>query len=361
MSDSPIRLIDAGEVSGIRSQTIYHALGYEMTPASPDTIVFATPKTPYMCLGYFQDAEEELDLDFCNRNNLQVIRREQGGGVVYIDEDQLFVQWIFQPKNLPLNVAQRFKLFIEPLIETYKRIGIQSYLHPINDVHVNGKKIVGTGAARIGEAEVVTGNFLFDFDFETMIRALKVPDEAFRNDFAESLGDYLTTINKELDRPPSVEDVKQIYKTVCQKLLGRDLIPGSFTDNEIRKMESLDQQMQTTDWLFQYRKPVKSSRMVKVHAGVYVGSGKYSTASGNGTLRLRMNGGQIEKLSVIGQSDFAKTFGPELEALLKGTRLEWEVLKERSSGLKPESPEDEQELNLILEEIIEISNRKPGS
>ncbi|KAA3631459.1 MAG: lipoate--protein ligase family protein [Bacteroidetes bacterium] len=313
-----------------------------------------------MCLGYFQDSEEELDMEYCDRHNLQVIRREQGGGAVYIDSNQLFVQWIFHPDKLPLNVAQRFRLFTEPIIETYKKLGVQAYFYPVNDVHVNGKKIVGTGAARIGEAEVVTGNFLFDFDFEAMIKALKVPDEGFRNDFAESLRDYLTTINIELEDPPAEEVVKETYVTVCEKVLGRKLVPGEFTDKEIQKMKSLDQKMQSTEWLYQYRKPGKNTRMVKVHAGVYVGTGTYPNISGQGSLRVRMNGNRIERLSIKRTSDFSKKFGPKLEEILTGALLEHEDLSERTSVLNLNNPEEE-EIKHILEEIIEISRRKPGT
>lgn len=332
-----------------------------MSSTTPDTIVFATPSTAYMCLGYFQDTEEELDVDFCDRHNLQVIRREQGGGAVYIDSNQLFVQWIFQPDKLPLNVAQRFRLFTEPMIETYKNIGIQAYFHPINDVHVNGKKIVGTGAARIGEAEIVTGNFLFDFDFETMVRALKVPDEGFRDDFAESLQDYLTTINKELKDPPAEEVVKKTYVTVCEKILGRKLVPGTFTEGEIQKMELLDRKMQTSEWLYQYKKPGKSSRMVKVHAGIFVGSGTYSSSSGQGNLRVRMNGDRIERLSIKGNSDFSKAVGPKLEKVLTGALLEKDDLWSRAAVLDFKSQPEESELEQILDEIIEIKRRKPGN
>jgi lipoate-protein ligase A len=46
---------------------------------------------------------------------------------------------------------------------------------------VAGRKIGGTGAASIGEATVMVGSFMFDFDTETMSRCLKVPSEKFRD------------------------------------------------------------------------------------------------------------------------------------------------------------------------------------
>ncbi|NJN42021.1 MAG: lipoate--protein ligase family protein [Flammeovirgaceae bacterium] len=107
----PIRWIDAGKVSALRSQSIYHGLGYAQKDGTENTIVLATPESPYMCIGHFQDARNELDLEFCKKQNLPIIRRETGGGTVYIDSDQLFVQWIFQRGYLPPKVEHRFQFF----------------------------------------------------------------------------------------------------------------------------------------------------------------------------------------------------------------------------------------------------------
>ena len=89
-----IRLIEAGTVSHLRSQTIYHGLAYARTEATPPTIVLATPAEPYVCVGFHQDIEAEIDLEYCASNDLPVLRRETGGGAVYLDSDQLFVQWV---------------------------------------------------------------------------------------------------------------------------------------------------------------------------------------------------------------------------------------------------------------------------
>jgi len=53
---------------------------------------------------------------------------------------------------------------VEPLVLTYRDLGIVATHRPVNDVHVRGKKIDGTGAALIGRAEVLVGSFMFDFD-----------------------------------------------------------------------------------------------------------------------------------------------------------------------------------------------------
>jgi len=65
MTASPIRLLDLAPVSPLRSQTIYHAVGYALGADSPDTIMLVSPNAPYVSIGRHQDAAREVDLPYC--------------------------------------------------------------------------------------------------------------------------------------------------------------------------------------------------------------------------------------------------------------------------------------------------------
>ena len=96
-----IRLLDLGSVPAVRSQTVYHAVAYGMAETKQDTIILVSPSQPYVCIGYHQDLDQEVDLAYCQRHHLPVYRREVGGGAVYLDDGQIFTQWVFQKGHLP--------------------------------------------------------------------------------------------------------------------------------------------------------------------------------------------------------------------------------------------------------------------
>jgi lipoate-protein ligase A len=69
--------------------------------------VYPASSDAYVCIGYHQDAQQEIDLEFARHNTIPVIRREVGGGAVYLDGQQLFFQLILRHDRpgVPANIA----------------------------------------------------------------------------------------------------------------------------------------------------------------------------------------------------------------------------------------------------------------
>ncbi len=311
-----IRLLDLDLVPPVRSQTIYHALAYAMTAATADTIVLVSPQGPYVCIGCHQDAEEEVDLAYCRRRGLPVYRREVGGGAVYLDENQIFTQWIFHRDRLPAAVAERFALHIRALVETYRELGIAAYHRPLNDVHVAGRKIGGTGAASIGEAEVVVGSLMLDFDVDVMARVLRVPSAKMRDKVHEGLQQYMTTMKRELGHVPDRRRVKEAYVRHCRAVLGRDLVPGTLSPQELAVARELDERFAAPEWLFQ--RSASRLRGVKVHEAVRVGEAVHKAPGGLIRVVARTREGYIDDVAISG--DFALLPADALRALEQAMR-----------------------------------------
>ena len=323
-----VRLLDLGFVSPLRSQTVFHAVAYAMTANTPDTILLVSPNAPYVCIGYHQDLEREVDLDYCRAHNLPVYRREVGGGAVYLDSGQLFTQWIFHRGHLPASLEKRFELYIRPLVETYRALGIEAYLRPINDIHVAGKKIGGTGAAQMGIAEVVVGSLMFTFDKKTMARVLKVPSEKMRDKIYQSLEQYMTTMEEQLGSVPDREEVKSLYVRKCEEALGVKVVPGEWTEAEEAMARELDERFTSEEWLFQkgrLRPPV-----VKIHEDVYVVEAAYKVPGGLIRVVARLREGHIDDISISGDFTVLPAFAvAAMEQAVRGLRTTREALAAR--------------------------------
>ncbi|WP_298446262.1 biotin/lipoate A/B protein ligase family protein, partial [Ferrimicrobium sp.] len=248
-SSTPIRVIRAFAVSPLHSQAIYHAIAEAFTDDTPDTICLVQPSDPYISIGYHQDAQNELDLGRVADLGLGVIRRQVGGGAVYLDANQVFVQWIFSPNSLPHSIEARYQLFIGPIVETYRELGIPAEMRPINDIQVSGRKIGGCGAARIGRAEVLVSSFMFDIDLNTMASVLRVDTEKMRDKLYHNLQEYITCITSELALSPEPERVLEIYLTKMSDLLERPITPvASLTADEKTQLISTEHTMAQESW-----------------------------------------------------------------------------------------------------------------
>ncbi len=331
-SVEPVRLIDAGMVSAVRSQTVYHAVAHTMDECGPDTIILVSPAEPYVSIGFFQELEKEVDTACCRAHGLPVVRREVGGGAVLLDRDQLFVQWVFHPGRLPAKLEERFELFVQPLIAAYRDIGIDAYFRPVNDIHVAGKKIGGTGAARLGDSDVVVGSFMFDFDRKTMAKVLNVSSEKMRDKVVESLAQYMTTMRELLPEPPTRHDVMGAYVARCEEALGRALIPDALTQTELAEASRLDGVLASSDWL--YQKGGIGSADVKIHEDVRVAEADHKAAGGLVRITARLRQNVLEDVAISGDFHMVP-FGAlsELEGALVGCTLESKVLEDAVSAV----------------------------
>lgn len=328
IAQGPIRLLDLAPVDPIRSQTIYHAVGYALGPDSPDTIMLVSPNAPYVSIGRHQDAAREVDLEYCAAHGYPVIRREVGGGAVYLDGNQLFTQWIFAAEHLPATVEARFELYVDTLVRTYRALGISAAHRPINDIHVNGRKIGGTGAARMGRAEVVVGSLMFDFDTATMAQVLRVPSEKFRDKVRQSLDDYMTTMRRELGEPPPRAEVVATYLAICAEVLGRPIVPGVLRADELALAAQFDARFATSAWLEEgggLRRPG-----VKIHEGVRVGEGAHKAPGGLIRCIATVRDDRLADIAFSGDFTALPADVPnDLGAALVGCELEEEAILTR--------------------------------
>ncbi len=324
----PIRLLNLGLVPPIRSQTIYHAVGHAMDADTPDTIILVAPDHPYVCIGYHQDLEREVDLDYCRDHGLPVTRREVGGGAVYLDAGQLFVQWVLHRDALPPSLEAKFDLYIRPLVETYQALGIPAYHRPVNDIHVAGKKIGGTGAAQMGEAEVLVGSLMFTFDKATMARVLKVSSEKMRDKIFESLEQYMTTMAEQLPALPDRAAVADLYLARAAAALGRQIVPGEPTAAELALATELDARFVSDEWL--YQKGTLRRTGVKIHEDVHVAEGVFKAPGGLIRATVRVRQGRVDGLELAGDfTMFPAGAISGLQAAALGAELARAVLADR--------------------------------
>ena len=261
-------LYNLGKVPWQQSQLIYHALAH----LGRESLSLVSPARPYVCIGYHQDADQEVDLEFCKARGIPVFRRDLGGGAVYLDGNQLFFQLILHRDNpeVPKRKEFFYRKFLEPVIRVYRTLGIEAVYKPINDVIVEARKISGTGAGEIGECVVFVGNLIVDFDYDMMCRVLKVPDEKFRDKVKKTLRENLSTIRRELGEEQASKWDEAALNAMMAEEFGALLGPMRSREKDAEleaKMEELGSEMLPETWTVQKSRRHRPGRDVKLRSG----------------------------------------------------------------------------------------------
>ncbi len=256
------------KVSWQHSQALYHAAAH----LGREALFILRPATPYICIGFHQDAQQVIDLEFARANGIPVIRREVGGGAVYLDSGQLFYQLVLRADHpeVPANKDAFYRKFLEPVVETYRQFGVDAEYKPVNDIIAHHRKVSGNGAAEINGMIVLVGNFILDFNYEMMAKSLRVPDEKFRDKVYKTLQENLSTILRETGGTPDTADLAAALVARYEPLLGPMPMKTEVDAELLTEADRRLEMMYNDAWLFANDRRRPDLKEVKIREGVYV-------------------------------------------------------------------------------------------
>ncbi|UCG92960.1 MAG: hypothetical protein JSV97_04440, partial [candidate division WOR-3 bacterium] len=244
--------------------------------------------------------------------------------------------------KFPRNIKKIFEYLSEPACETYRKFGINASFRAENDIVTEqGKKIAGEGGGDIEDSMVFVGGMLLDFDYLTMSKVLKVPDEKFRDKIYKSMEENLTTMKRELGEIPPREEIKRVLIESFEKILGA-LRPVELDADTIRKMREIEQWFMSDKFLF--KKTPRIPTGVKIKEGVEILYGLYKAKGG-----LIRTAEEIEEKRMINEITVSGDFNlfpknglTEVEKALKNKEFKADTIKKEIENVydkkKIESP-----------------------
>ena len=174
--------------------------------APEEEILVLWQNEPSVIVGKYQNTIEEINSDYIEKNSINVVRRNTGGGSVYHDLGNINYSLIVPVDNLLFD----FKTFTDPLVKTLKSLGISAEQSGRNDVTIGGQKFSGNAQFHANGRLLHHGTILFNSDLSNVSEALKVKPLKIESKSIKSVRSRVTNILPHLKTPISIEEFKNI-------------------------------------------------------------------------------------------------------------------------------------------------------
>jgi len=203
------RLPLPGSMNMAVDEYLFRSLGQ-----TPQTYVrFYQWERPTASLGYSQAVEKVVDLDFCRRNGIDVVRRITGGKLVLHWREITYSISSSDGQAFSSTLAESYRLISGGLICGLKKMGLKARLadpppasyskgnmpcfsYPARDeIEVDGKKIVGSAQKRMGARFLQHGSIPLFAD-EDLLKQVTLPKD-------ENSQILMTSLSEVLGRPVS--------------------------------------------------------------------------------------------------------------------------------------------------------------
>jgi lipoate-protein ligase A len=145
-------------------------------------------------VGLHQNTYEEINPEFVEQNDVQVVRRLTGGGAVYHDMGNLNFTFVTDGDGKAFN----FRLLAQPVVQTLNRLGVAAEFNGRNDLTIDGLKISGNAEMMKGGRLLHHGTLLFSSNLETLSAALKVKGDKIESKGIKSVRSRVTNIQDHL-------------------------------------------------------------------------------------------------------------------------------------------------------------------
>jgi len=217
---------------------------------SPNTVRFWRWLPSTVSIGCFQSVEREVDLGAAKKYGVDVVRRITGGGAVFHDYGgELTYSIVCGQGDVPDDIIESYKLICGGLVRGFERLGLRAEFKPVNDVQVNGKKISGSAQTRRWGSVLQHGTVLISPDVRKMFELLKVSPEKISDKFIASVFERVTTVERELGRKPSFDEVGAAMASGFADAFGVELASGELTQEELELAAQLKPKYASEEWL----------------------------------------------------------------------------------------------------------------
>lgn len=293
------------EKKGFRRAAFYLAAEEWIANHLPaDNYLFTWQLDRTVVMGRNQVAHQEVNLDFCRENHIDIIRRKSGGGAIFADEGNIMISLITTHGK----VEPIFMEYATTVSRSLNELGARTEVHGRNDVILMGKgKICGNAFYHMADRNIVHGTMLYDTDPELMQGALHSNLQKLEAKGVRSIRARVGILKGNLNAPEGLteaEEVTWLRQQLREKLTHRTI---RLEPSVLQEIEQIEQGYYAEDFLYGSSARDEEVRKARIE--------------GCGTLEIHftLKGSLIRKVHLTGDffelTDAQKAFAEAFEGI----------------------------------------------
>ncbi|SEN93985.1 lipoate-protein ligase A [Paenibacillus sp. OV219] len=235
--------------------------------AVPPTVRFYGWNPASLSIGYFQQAEKEVDFQALREHGLGFVRRSTGGRAVLHDQELTYSIVVSERyPGIPANVAEAYAELSSGLLIGVRKLGLDAAMTGqvgVPEVHsgrehvsarkpltaacfdapskyellVDGCKIAGSAQMRGNGVILQHGSILLELDDEKLFSVLRFASPDIKQRMRSLFGRKASAINDCLRRrempPVSMHHLENVFRNSFAEGLKAELVNGQLTEGEL--------------------------------------------------------------------------------------------------------------------------------
>ena len=166
-----------------RSLAFYLAMEEYVAKEVDEEAFFVWRVEPTVIFGRNQVLENEVNLEYCAKHDVDIVRRKSGGGCVYSDLGNIMVSYVSRRGD----VSEVFDRYMTAMTQALRALGVPAEKSGRNDIMLEGRKISGNAFHQLPDRSIVHGTLLYSTDLEALTEAIKPPVEKLLRHGVESV------------------------------------------------------------------------------------------------------------------------------------------------------------------------------
>jgi len=198
-----------------------------------DEFFFVWRTAPTVIIGRNQVLESEVNLEYCRKNDIRVVRRKSGGGCVYSDRGNIMMTYITSRGD----VSEVFGRFLDSITGFLENFGLDAERSGRNDIIVNGRKVSGNAFHQLPARSIVHGTLLYDTDMDALENAINPPREKLSRHGVASVRQRVGNLKDWID-PAVVPSVDSLMAILTDSFCDGEIILTQTDVEAIERMAS---------------------------------------------------------------------------------------------------------------------------